>query len=87
MKIALIFATRPEIIKLWPLLDILKKKKINFFSINTGQHYSKNLNSIFFEKLKITKPKYKLNIKLSQKINEGSFIGKMIIGIEKILIK
>ena len=87
MKIALIFATRPEIIKLWPLLDILKKKKINFFSIDTGQHYSKNLSSIFFEKLKITKPKYKLNIKLSQKINEGSFIGKMIIGIEKILIK
>jgi UDP-N-acetylglucosamine 2-epimerase (non-hydrolysing) len=87
MKIALIFATRPEIIKLWPLLDILKKKKINFFSINTGQHYSKNLNSIFFQKLKITKPKYKLNIKLGQKINEGTFIGKMIIGIEKILIK
>ena len=26
MKIALIFATRPEIIKLWSLLDILKKK-------------------------------------------------------------
>jgi UDP-N-acetylglucosamine 2-epimerase (non-hydrolysing) len=87
MKIALIFATRPEIIKLWPLIDILKKNKINFFSVNTGQHYSKNLNSIFFKKLKIDKPKYKLNIKLNQKINEGSFIGKMIISIERILIK
>lgn len=87
MKIALIFATRPEIIKLWPLIDILKKKKINFFSINTGQHYSKNLSEIFYEKLKIKKPKYKLNINLKKKINEGSFIGKMIIGVEKILIK
>ena len=87
MKIALIFSTRPEIIKLWPLIDIFNKKKINFFSINSGQHYNKNLNTIFFSKLKIIKPKYKLNIRLSKKINEGSFIGKMIIGIEKILIK
>jgi hypothetical protein len=29
MKIALIFATRPEIIKLWPLIDILKKEKLS----------------------------------------------------------
>jgi len=87
MKIALIFSTRPEIIKLWPLIDILKKKKVNFFLIDTGQHYSKNLNLIFFKNLKIKKPKYKLKIKLGRKVNEGSFIAKMIIGIEKVLIR
>jgi len=87
MKIALIFSTRPEIIKLWPLIDIFKEKRVNFFLIDTGQHYSRNLNSIFFEKLKINKPKYKLKIKLNRKVNEGSFVGKMIIGIERVLIK
>jgi hypothetical protein len=40
-----------------------------------------------YTQYEIDKELDKLNIKLSQKINEGSFIGKMIIGIEKILIK
>ena len=87
MKIALIFATRPEIIKLWPLIKIFKKKKINFFSIHSGQHYSKNLNHIFFKSLRVPSPKYKQRIKLYKKAEESSFVGKTMIGIEKILLK
>ena len=87
MKIALIFATRPEIIKLWPLIKIFKKKKINFFSIHSGQHYSKNLNHIFFKSLRIPSPKYKQRIKLYKKAEESTFVGKTMIGIEKILLK
>ena len=42
--IGIILGTRPEFIKLFPLIIKLKKKKINFKVIHTGQHYSKNLN-------------------------------------------
>ena len=32
------FGTRPEIIKLAPLINILKKKKYKFKLVNSGQH-------------------------------------------------
>ena len=38
--IGIILGTRPELIKLFPLIEKLKKK-INFKIIHTGQHYSK----------------------------------------------
>tara|TARA_Y100000590_G_scaffold467825_1_gene648138 strand:- start:2648 stop:3760 length:1113 start_codon:yes stop_codon:yes gene_type:complete len=87
MKICFILATRPEIIKCSPLIKLFKKKGIKFFLIHTGQHYSNNLDKIFFRDLKLTKPKYNLHIKSKSPINEGEHTGKMIIGIEKILLK
>ena len=38
MKICIVLGTRPEIIKLFPLIFELKKNKINFFIVHTGQH-------------------------------------------------
>ena len=37
--IAVILGTRPEIIKLFPLIEIFKKKKINFILIHNSQNY------------------------------------------------
>ena len=55
--LSIVLGTRPEIIKLYPLINVLKKNKYNFNIIHTGQHYSKNLNDIFLNQFKIPKSK------------------------------
>ena len=62
-KFCIILGTRPEIIKLEPIISLLEKQKENFFIIFTNQHYSKNLSINFFKELKIKKIKYSLKIK------------------------
>jgi UDP-N-acetylglucosamine 2-epimerase (non-hydrolysing) len=83
-KICFIIGTRPEIIKMSPLIHECLRRKISFFIIHTNQHYSKYLSSIFFEELKLPIPKYNLKIKYE---GHGHQTGSMIIEIEKILIK
>lgn len=55
--ISIVLGTRPEIIKLSPLIKVLKKKKYNFNILHTGQHYSNNLNDIFLNQFQIPKNK------------------------------
>ena len=62
-KICVIFGTRPDIIKLSPIIQELKKRKSNFFLINSGQHFSNNMSSVFLKNFKINKIKYNLKIK------------------------
>ena len=38
--IIIILGTRPEIIKLFPIINLYYKKKIPFKIIHTGQHYN-----------------------------------------------
>ena len=84
MKVCIVLSTRPEIIKLAPIINILKQKKINFFLINTNQHYINIMSSVFFKYFKIPKPKY--NIEAPNKTH-GSFFSKTINNIEDILDK
>lgn len=54
--------------------------------IHTGQHYSYNLDKIFFEELKLPKSDYNLEIGQISK-TQGEQTGRMIIEIEKALKK
>ena len=71
-KICIIFGTRPEIIKLAPLIKILQKKNKKFFLIFSNQHYDKNMSKIFLNEFKIKKPKYILK---NEKKKNIDFIG------------
>ncbi|MDA8837390.1 UDP-N-acetylglucosamine 2-epimerase (non-hydrolyzing) [Candidatus Pelagibacter bacterium] len=84
-EICLIFGTRPEIIKVAPIIDHLSKKKIPFTTIHSGQHYDKSMSDIFFEELKLSKPNYNLN--LGKKKKNDNFIFSLVNKVEKILIK
>jgi len=55
MQITTIIGTRPEIIKMAPLIPLLDKYFDNKL-IFTSQHYSKNLVDVFFDELKIRTP-------------------------------
>lgn len=82
MKVAIVLGTRPEIIKMSPIIRELEEKNMKFFILHTGQHYSYNLDQVFFEQLKLPQPKYNLRVGSGTHAEET---GKMMIGIERIL--
>lgn len=84
MKICIILGTRPEIIKLSPVIRECQKQKIDFFIIHSNQHYSENMDAIFFKELELPHPKYNLEI---GSCSNGQMTGRMIEKIEEILIE
>lgn len=84
MKIAIVLGTRPEIIKMSPIIRECEKRKLNYFIIHSGQHYSKNMDKIFFEDLDISLPKYNLGV---GRYPYRKQISRMIKEIQKILIE
>jgi len=60
MKTAVVFGTRPEIIKLAPIIKKLNRK--NSVVIFTGQHYDYELSKQFIQQLGLRKPDYSLKI-------------------------
>jgi len=86
-KIAIVFGTRPEIIKLAPVIKECEKKEIPFFTIHSGQHYSREMDRVFFEQLQLPEPNYQLAVKSSAPFRQGQHTGKMMEEIEEIILK
>ncbi len=82
-KVITILGTRPEIIKLSPVIPLLKEE-FEHLIVHTGQHYSANLDHVFFEELQLPKPDYNLHIGSGA---QGYQTGKMMIELEKIFAK
>lgn len=82
MKITIIVGTRPEIIKMAPVIRELEKRPANYFILHTGQHYSYNLDRVFFEQLKLPPPKYNLEAGSG---SPGEQTAKILVAIEKVL--
>lgn len=83
-KICFILGTRPEIIKLAPVIHECTKRKVPFFVLHTHQHYSENLDRVFFKDLHLASPKYNLQTGSG---SHGAQTGKMLVEIEGILVK
>ncbi len=83
MKRAIILGTRPEIIKMSPIIRECIKQKLDFFILHTGQHYSYNMDRLFFEELNLPEAKYNLDVGSGL---HGEQTAKMLSGIEKILL-
>ena len=84
MKICIILGTRPEIIKLSPVIRECEKLGSDFFILHTGQHYSYNMDRVFFEQLGLRDARYNLEVGSG---THGKQTGEMLIGIEKVLQK
>jgi UDP-N-acetylglucosamine 2-epimerase (non-hydrolysing) len=82
MKISIILGTRPEIIKMSPIIRYLEKIQENFFIIHTGQHYSYKMDKTFFDTLELPTPKYNLDVGSGSHAEQT---GKIMIGIEEVL--
>lgn len=84
MKIAVVLGTRPEIIKMAPVIRELGRRKASFFILHTGQHYSYNLDRVFFEQLGLPQAKYNLEVGSGSHAEETA---KILTGVEKVLQK
>jgi len=62
MKLAIVLGTRPEIVKMSPILRECSKKGVSAFILHTGQHYTKELDEQIFSDLDLQKPKYNLDV-------------------------
>ncbi|NOR78184.1 MAG: UDP-N-acetylglucosamine 2-epimerase (non-hydrolyzing) [Methanophagales archaeon] len=82
MKISTILGTRPEIIKMSPVIRECEKQNVEYFILHTGQHYSYTLDKIFFNDLELPAARYNLDVGSGTHAEET---GKMLMGIEKIL--
>ena len=84
MKVAVVLGTRPEIIKLSPVVRELERRGIEFFILHTGQHYSYNMDRVFFEQLRLPEPRYNLGVGSGTHAEET---GRMMIGVERVLLE
>ncbi len=84
MKIATILGTRPEIIKMAPIIDEISKRSISQIVLHTGQHYDKEMSDNFFRDLEIPTPDYNINVGSG---THGKQTGLMMKGIEEVLLQ
>jgi UDP-N-acetylglucosamine 2-epimerase (non-hydrolysing) len=84
MKIATILGTRPEIIKMAPIIDEISKRDIDQIVLHTGQHYDKEMSDNFFKDLEIPTPDYNIHVGSG---THGKQTGLMMKGIEEVLLK
>ena len=82
MKISIILGTRPEIIKMSPLIRFAIEESLDFFIIHSGQHYSYEMDLAFLENLNLPGPKYNLNVGSG---SHGKQIGEILQKAEVIL--
>jgi UDP-N-acetylglucosamine 2-epimerase (non-hydrolysing) len=82
--IATVVGTRPELVKMSPVIKELIKRKMDFFIIHTGQHYSYELDKIFYKQLKLPEAKYNLDVGSHSACTQTA---KMILGLENVLNK
>lgn len=90
-RLALIFGTRPEIIKMSPFIKGLEARgrdscllASGFFIIHTGQHYSTRMDKVFWENFALPAAKYNLGVGSGTQAEQ---VGKMMIGIEEVLMR
>jgi UDP-N-acetylglucosamine 2-epimerase (non-hydrolysing) len=83
-KVAILVGTRPEIIKIAPVMRELKKQRIPYIFIHSNQHYAKELDEAILKDLDLSKPDYQLQVGSG---THAVQTGKIMEGVENICIK
>lgn len=79
---AIVLGTRPEIIKLASVIRECEARDIEYSVIHTGQHYSENLDRVFFDQLDLPPPDHNLGVGSG---SHGEQTAEMIVGIESLV--
>jgi len=83
MKVCIILGTRPEIIKCAPVIRECQRREIPFILVHSGQHYSYEMDQIFFEELDLPKPHFALEVGSG---SHGEQTAKILEKFEKVLL-
>jgi len=74
MTIAIITGTRPEIIKMYPIIKLFDGRATDYKYIHTGQHYDYDLFLKFIEEFEIRKPDFCISADISNPVNQVASI-------------
>jgi len=85
-QVAVVLGTRPGIVKFAPVLRRLNEANVPHFAVHSGQHYSENMDKVFFEDLDIPLPNYRIG-NLRPGVSQGEQTAEMLTGIERVLIR
>lgn len=83
-RIAIMLGTRPEIIKMSPIVRACQRAGAPFFTLHTGQHYSEALDRVFFQELELPAADHNLDIGSG---SHGAQTGRMLAAIEQVLLR
>ena len=81
MKLAIVFGTRPQYIKLAPLIE-KAREQFELCTIDTGQHYDESLSGQFMSEFRMPRSTYELNVGSG---STGKQLGAMLSRLEAIL--
>jgi UDP-N-acetylglucosamine 2-epimerase (non-hydrolysing) len=84
MRIAVVLGTRPEIIKMAPVIRECRRRGVDHFVLHTGQHYSYGMDRVFFDQLELPAVEYNLDAGSGTHADQT---GRIMIGIEKVLME
>jgi len=82
--VMVVVGTRPEIIKMAPVIRALQKSKIPSIFVHCGQHYDYNMSQQFIDDLALPKPNYGYRLKA---YSQGAQTARIIIRMEQLLKK
>jgi UDP-N-acetylglucosamine 2-epimerase (non-hydrolysing) len=82
MKLAVVVGTRPEVIKMSPVIREIQARGIPFVLIHSNQHYSKEMDQVFFDELELPAPHHNLEISAATHSNQ---IGEILIRVTPVL--
>jgi len=82
--VMVVVGTRPEIIKMAPVVRILRKRKIPLIFTHCGQHYDYNMSQQFIDELELPTPDYAYKVKA---YSQGAQTARIIACIEQLLKK
>jgi UDP-N-acetylglucosamine 2-epimerase (non-hydrolysing) len=83
-SLMVVAGTRPEIIKMAPVVRALQKSQIPFTFVHCGQHYDYEMSQRFIEELKLPKPDYTYKVRV---YSQGQQISRIIANMEHLLKK
>lgn len=83
-NVAIVVGTRPEIIKMAPVIRALQKSKIQLIFVHCGQHYDYNMSQQFIEELELPSPDYKYKVKAH---SQGAQTARIMTHMERLLKK
>lgn len=83
MKVAIVVGTRPEIIKMAPIIRACLARDVPFVVVHTGQHYSFEMDGVFFEQLELPRPTHNLGVGSGSHVLQ---ISSIISAIESVLV-
>jgi UDP-N-acetylglucosamine 2-epimerase (non-hydrolysing) len=82
VKIAVVVGTRPEIVKMAPIVRACQARGVPFSLLHTGQHYSFEMDGVFFRELGLPAPDVNLEVGSGTQVYQ---VAAVLSGMDRVL--